>query len=336
MSDQQHEDHLQEKYSLTGMMQQLLNDVGGCPYFILGTKIFSSDDIVKKAYRKLSTELHPDKSRNVSELVRDLNTEKLKCINNAKAFLDDRQWKSMYESFVNDSAPSQPFDHSKWSSSLMGKPKQSRFTEPTSVHRVNSYDESYNRAKEWIRQKVDRKNIEKNRDTMALIIHDILYHRHFEIIVNLQECAEIQKELQKVLEHKALMENTPIDFVFLKMFEEYPHIFPLSCMCALGLHDFDQDQCAEEGKDYISKWSKKTDFNRGKDFEYNEYDYIERNSMNENITFIIPLFEDLEHWTAIIRKWIKSNLHFFYVDSHDKSVEKIENSKVIKNIYCSF
>ncbi len=76
-------------------------------------------------------------------------------------------------------------------------------------------------------------------------------------------------------------------------------------------------------------WSKITNFVHQ---EYKEHDFVERNSMSEEITFIIPVFEDTEHWTGIVRRWIQHNLHFFYLDSFDKTVQKIEDSMVIKEI----
>jgi hypothetical protein len=54
--------------------------------------------------------------------------------------------------------------------------------------------------------------------------------------------------------------------------------------------------------------------------------------MNEEKTFIIPVFEDAEHWTGIVWRWIQHNLHFFYLDSWDESVKKIEDSMVTKEI----
>jgi DnaJ-class molecular chaperone len=54
---------------------------------------------VKKAYRKISPLYHPDKSLKVTKEVQAFNEEKMKCINIAKTFLDDKHWKSLYESF---------------------------------------------------------------------------------------------------------------------------------------------------------------------------------------------------------------------------------------------
>jgi hypothetical protein len=70
---------------------------------------------------------------------------------------------------------------------------------------------------------------------------------------------------------------------------------------------------------------KKKELDRGKEAIYNELDFIEKNCGNQEISFIIPVYEDREHWTGIVRKWIKQNLHFFYLDSSDKSVKSIDN-----------
>jgi hypothetical protein len=174
---------------------------------------------------------------------------------------------------------------------------------------------------------VDRKEIEGDRDTGALIIFDILVDRTFQIIENLMVCDEIQKHLKEMRDRDVLLENVVIDHALLKMLECYPHIFPLSCGFALQMLKIDNDQCVEDEKEYEGKWSKITNFVHQ---EYNEHDFVERNSMNEEMTFIIPVFEDAEHWTGIVRRWIQHNLHFFYLDSSDKTVKKIEDSTVIK------
>jgi hypothetical protein len=329
MSDQQDEEHQRERYSLSGMTRWLINDVRGCPYFILGAKIFCSDDDVKKAYRKQSAKFHPDKTRTARKEVQALNEEKQKCINSAKRFLDDGEWKRLYEAFFKESPHPKPFDHSKWSSYLSGKPESSRFTEPPSPQRVHSYEASYDKAKKWIREKVDRKEIEGDEDTVALIIRDILVDRTLYIYEISMVSDEVQAHLNKIKDRHELFENVDIDLVLLKMFECYPHIFPLSCGFALQMLKIDNDQCVEDEKEYVSKWSKITNFVHQ---EYKEHDFVERNSMNEEITFIIPVFEDAEHWTGIVRRWIQHNLHFFYLDSWDKTVINIEDSTVIKEI----
>ena len=117
------------------------------------------------------------------------------------------------------------------------------------------------------------------------------------------------------------------------MFECYPYIFPLTCgFASHGMLDFDEDQCVIDENNYKSKWSKKKEFDRGREALYNDLDFIEKNFGNQEISFIIPVFEDNEHWTGIIRKWIKQNLHFFYLDYYDKSVKSIDKSTVVKEI----
>jgi hypothetical protein len=104
---------------------------------------------------------------------------------------------------------------------------------------------------------MDRKEIEHDRDIVALIIRDILWDRNFQIIENLRNCEPIQEHLNELINRDILLENVPMDFVFLKMFECYPHIFPLSCGFALDMLNFDEDQCVKDEKNYKSKWSKK-------------------------------------------------------------------------------
>lgn len=257
MPAQQDEEHQRVHYGISGMMQRLINDVGGCPYFVLGTEIFCSDKEVKKAYYKFSQQYHPDKSRQATEEVQALNEEKMKCINSAKDFLEDKTWKRLYEEFFKQSAPPQPFNHSLWSLRLIGKPESSGFAEPPSPRQVNSYEVSYDRARKWIRQKVDRKEIEHDRDIVALIIRDILKDRNYQLIELYAKEDWYQQDLKEYVKHGILFENVPIDLVFLKMFECYPHIFPLTCGFALDMLNFDEDQCVKDEKNYKSKWSKK-------------------------------------------------------------------------------
>ncbi len=174
---------------------------------------------------------------------------------------------------------------------------------------------------------MDHKEIKGDSDTVALIIRDILVHRNYEIIENLLVCDEIKVHIAVMRDSYELLENVVINHVFLKKFECYPHIFPLSCGFALQTLQIDEKLCVEDEKEYESKWSKIKNFVYE---EYNEHDFVERNSMNEEITFVIPVIEDAEHWTGIVQRWIQHNLHFFYLDSFDKTV--IEDSTVIKEI----
>jgi curved DNA-binding protein CbpA len=147
MSAKKDEEHQRERFNLSSMLQQLINNVRGCPCFVLGVPIFCSDDEVKKAYRKLSSRYHPDKSVNATKEVQALNEEKMKSINSAKKFLDSKKWKFIYESYYKQMNHPRPFNHSMWSSHLIGKPESSGFAVPSSPRQVHSYEDSYDKAK---------------------------------------------------------------------------------------------------------------------------------------------------------------------------------------------
>jgi curved DNA-binding protein CbpA len=257
MPTRRDEEHQRERFTQSSMLQQLISDVRGCPYFVLGVPIFSSDNVVKKAYRKLSAQYHPDKSVNATKEVQALNEEKMKSINSAKKFLDSKKWKFIYESYYKQITHPTPFNHSKWSSRLIGKPESSGFASPSSPRRVHSYEDSYDKAKRWIRQKVDRREIEHDRDIVALIIRDILKNRNDQLIELWAKEDWYQQELNEYVQRGILFDTVPIDLVFLKMFEYYPHIFPLTCGFALNILYFDEDQCVIDENNYKSKWSKK-------------------------------------------------------------------------------
>ena len=216
MPTRRDEEHQRERFALSSMLQQLINDVRGCPYFVLGVPIFSSDDVVKKAYRKLSAQYHPDKSVNATKEVQALNEEKMKSINSAKKFLASKQLKFIYESYYKQITHPTPFNHSRWSSRLIGKPESSGFASPSSPRRVHSYEDSYDKAKRWIKQKVDRKEIEHDRDIVALIIRDILKNRNDQLIELWAKEDWYQQELNGYIKHGILFYKIPIDFIFLK------------------------------------------------------------------------------------------------------------------------
>ena len=78
------------------------------------------------------------------------------------------------------------------------------------------YEDSYDKAKKWIKQKVDRREIEHDRDIVALIIRDILKDRNFELIEHCWKEDWYQQELNGYIKHGILFENIPIDLVFFK------------------------------------------------------------------------------------------------------------------------
>jgi len=104
---------------------------------------------------------------------------------------------------------------------------------------------------------VDRKEIEHDRDIVALIIRDILKNRNDQLIELWAKEDWYQQELNEYVQRGILFDTVPIDLVFLKMFEYYPHIFPLTCGFALKILYFDEDQCVIDENNYKSKWSKK-------------------------------------------------------------------------------
>jgi hypothetical protein len=146
--------------------------------------------------------------------VQALNEEKMKSINSAKKFLASKQLKFIYESYYKQITHPTPFNHSMWSSRLIGKPESSGFASPSSPRRVHSYEDSYDKAKRWIRQKVDRREIEHDRDIVALIIRDILKNRNYQLIELLAKEDWYQQELNEYVQHGILFDTIPIDLVF--------------------------------------------------------------------------------------------------------------------------
>ncbi len=61
-------------------------------YSILGLEVDATSDMIKKAYRCLSLDLHPDKTKN-----NDILTEKYKKVNEAYEVLNDKEKKRIYD-----------------------------------------------------------------------------------------------------------------------------------------------------------------------------------------------------------------------------------------------
>lgn len=66
-------------------------------YEVLEIEINSSDEDIKKTFRKLATKYHPDKHANSSESERKIAEEKFKEINEANGILGDVEKRKKYD-----------------------------------------------------------------------------------------------------------------------------------------------------------------------------------------------------------------------------------------------
>lgn len=72
--------------------------------------------------------------------------------------------------------------------------------------------------------------------------------------------------------------------------------------------------------------------NRDKNQVYNDYDMIERQSMNQEFVFTVPINLDNNHWFVVIHRWFQSKLFFFFADSGKSSGKTLEFSRKLKQI----
>jgi DnaJ-class molecular chaperone len=61
------QDHAREQITSGNLIFKLINDVQGCPYFVLELPMKASIADVKKGYKKLAIQHHPDKVMGTEE-----------------------------------------------------------------------------------------------------------------------------------------------------------------------------------------------------------------------------------------------------------------------------
>jgi len=74
-------------------------------YEILGVSKTASDEDIKKAYRKLAIQLHPDRFANATASEKKAAEEKFKDINHAYEVLSDKQKRANYDQFGSEDGP---------------------------------------------------------------------------------------------------------------------------------------------------------------------------------------------------------------------------------------
>ena len=110
--------------SLRQLVLDIRKDIRGCPYLLLRLPILSELNDIRKSFKRLSLELHPDK--------KDGNKELFQQINNAHYFLSNPDWKLSYDNIIwrhyrfgsNDTERAE--NHLRWSDYLLTESNSTR------------------------------------------------------------------------------------------------------------------------------------------------------------------------------------------------------------------
>ncbi len=94
------QDYAREQITSGNLIVKLINDVQGCPYFVLELPMKASIADVKKGYEKLAIQHHPDKVMGTEELKKEakINFQK---ISNAYQLLIDKHWTNFYDAYAD-------------------------------------------------------------------------------------------------------------------------------------------------------------------------------------------------------------------------------------------
>ena len=204
------------------------------------------------------------------------------------------------------------------------------------------FQSSHEIAKQWFIANTKREETRKiSNNIVAHTIYDILTERKFFVDfdrndIDFKEAYE--DEVRNILKPKQHIYTNFVDYVNFRMFEYNYHIFPL---CVHTTMDLFKTQVWDDVKhqlsknSYISKWSILREANRDKMNVYNDYDMIEQQSMNPEITFTFPINLDNWHWVNVIRRWFHDKLFFFFTDSgvfSGKTIEKSNTKQIPRKI----